>query len=633
MSRLNLNLKNNILASDTESTGINSYGNFKRWGFEPARPFAFSFCDYEGNTDYIRWEVEPKTRKVIVNQNDLKTLRDLYSNSSLTHVGHNFGYDIRMLKFTGVEIKGKIEDTLILAHIVTGGRELSYALKPLAKKYLQFSDEDEKELQEATKHVRLKGRNLGWCIANKEQFGREPIKADYWMAPPELCKKYAIRDSIRAMLFYRLWRPELSENLQKVYEREIKLTYVVRKMEERGVRIFIEDLNRLRKFYEGYMQDQIDLADKNGGKGLNFRSHKQMTNKFYVEKKCEIKKHTPKGNPKLDGEILAELSGKDPLAKAILEFRGAGHMLSAFLNVYEKFRVQDEKGDWILHPSYRQCGPVTGRFACGDPNLMQVASETTGRRKTEITLRPREAFGPRDGYVWYLPDYGQIEVWVFAFLAQDQAMMKALLEGHDFHSWIAEFVWGTAPNFKDRKSYYRKRAKLLMFCKLYGGGTKKVAFLMECTIPEAEKFVAEYDVKLPGVQKFMRRMINKACREGKITNIYGREYYMEEKFAYRSVNYLVQGTCADIMKQAMLNVNELFETKWKGCYLLLTLHDELIIEVPLTLHSKSLMRDIIKAMQGEFHKDIGSSKPLPVSVKIATKRWSSTSEVKLWVKN
>ena len=117
MARLKLNLKNNLLASDTEATGINPWGDVKRWGFYPARPFAFSFCDSEGNTDYVRWEVEPKTRQVIPEPNSLKILKEIYTDPTLIHVGHNFEFDVRMLHFTGVEVKGRTVQSVALVSL------------------------------------------------------------------------------------------------------------------------------------------------------------------------------------------------------------------------------------------------------------------------------------------------------------------------------------------------------------------------------------------------------------------------------------------------------------------------------------------------------------------------------------
>lgn len=628
---MNLNkLKGNIIAFDTETTGLMCYGDFKRWGFYPARPFAFSFCDTEGNTVYIRWKVDPKTRQVLTNARDIELIKGVLENPDIAKIGHNLGYDIRMCKAMGINVKGGLHDTLILAHVITGGDEFSYGLKQLAEKYLEFSASDEKDLRDSTKHARIKGKQLGWRLADKDHHGKDPIKADYWMADPKLCEKYAIQDAERTMLFYMGWKEKIEKDpdIKRVYDREMKLFRVVSAMEDRGTRVFPEDVSRLRKFYQDYMDKQKKTADENGGKGMNFKSAKQKNEIFFNVKKYKPMYFTKNGNPSVNGDTLLHFAKKydDKLARAIMEYVGASHVITGFLNPYERFRVAEDSKTWVLHPNYRQCGPVTGRFSCGDPNLMQVASPNTGRKRTEISMRPRECFGPRDGYVWYLPDYSQIEIWVFSFLAQEKAMMEALLSGRDFHGAVAEQVWGHTQMFKEDFDHARKRAKLLMFCKLYGGGTKKVAYLTDSTVQEAQAFVDDFNSKLPGVDTFMTRMINRAERDGKIVNPFGRTYYIQQKFSYKAVNYLVQGTSADILKSAMIRIHEMFQTRWKGCHLLLTLHDELIIEVPLEYHSKMLMREIIAEMQADSAL-VNCPVPLPVGMKIAPKRWSETIEI------
>lgn len=619
----------NATAFDTETTGITPWGDFKRWGFYPARPFAFSFCNTKGKTSYCRTDVNPKTREVVWSEGQLHALKLILENPKYPKVGHNIGYDIRMCEMLGIKVQGEIHDTLIMGHVITGGSEFSYGLKQLAKKFMEFDDDDETELQEDVRRARREAKKLGWKLADEDQ-GREPIKADYWLAEPELCKRYAIQDAERTMLFFLAWYPKIMSdpNLKEVYEREMKLARVVKKMENRGTRYLPEIATKLREFYSNYAKDQLKIAEQNGGKGLNFRSSKQMIKIFIDTKKYQPTFFTKKGNPQINGDFLKYLADEkeDKLAKAILEYRGANHMITGFLDPYERFKVRENESTWVLHPNYRQCGPVTGRFSCGDPNLMQVASPTTGRRRTEITLRPREAFGPRKGYVWYLPDYSQIEVWVFSFLAGEKAMCTALLEGRDFHGAVAERVWGKEKTFESDKAYFRKRAKLLMFCKLYGGGVKKVAYLTDSTEEEAAKFVWQFDNQLPGIQVFMRRMINRAEREGKIINPLGRTYFIEPNFSYKAVNYLVQGTSADILKNAMIRINDLFEKRWTDCHLLLTLHDELVMEIPLKFHSKKLMREIILAMQQDS-KRVGIPVPLPVGMKIARKYWSDTEEI------
>lgn len=621
------------LSVDTETTGLTTWGDFKRWGFYPARPFAFSFCDWDGETEYIRWQVDPFTRKVLVVEKDLVRLRLLLGDSKVTKVLHNASFDLRMLRTIGVETKGTIHDTLIMMHVFTGGSELSYALKPLCVKYMGFSDDDETELEESVQVARRKGRKLGWKVAEEGINGKKPVKADFWMADPKLCEKYAVQDAERAMMLFRLLKPEIEGNpdMLDVYLKEMKLTKVVTRMEDRGTRVFPEDLVRLRKDYTEYMAKHLKDAEAHGGKGLNFQSSKQMVKKFYTELKIPVKLGKT-GNPSVDGDKLVEIAEKhkNPLARAILEYRGGAKMINGFIDPYERFRIEEKPGTWVLHPNYRQCGPVTGRFSCTEPNLMQVASETTGRRRTEITLKPREAFGPRDGYIWYMPDYSQIEVWVFAFLSQEKAMMEALLTGRDFHGAVAEKVWGGYPDYAEKKSYYRKRAKLLMFCKLYGGGVNKVAYLTDSTPDEAKRFVAEYDNELPGVKTFMRKMVSQAERDGKIINPFGRTYFIDPGFAYKAVNYMVQGTSADILKNAMIRVQDMLDARWDGVrshhQLLLTLHDELGIEVPLKYHSKRLMREIITEMQRDSAK-VGLPVPLPVDFDIVRKRWNKSVEL------
>ncbi len=627
-----LNLKDDIVAFDCESTGLNGYGKheFTPMKGYPARPFEFTFCDTEGNTADIRFEVDPKTRRVIYTVKELKAIREILVNPHIKKVGFNIAFDIRMSRFANIIVEGELEDTMFMAHVFTGGSELRYDLKGLCKKLLNFPDDDEKELKKSAQKARLQGKKLGWCIAQSEIHGKEPAKADYWLADKNLCSKYAIQDAERTMsLYLSLWEQMKNDpDMVNIYKMEMELLKVVMTMEERGARVFNEDLISLRKFYTAYRNKHSKIADKNGGKGLNLKSPKQMIQKFIVEKGYTALSQTEKGNDQVNADFLNHLAEtkNDKLAKAILEYRGAEHMITGFLDPYERFKVNERPETFVLHPNYRQCGPVTGRFSCGDPNLMQVASSTAGRKRTDITLRPREAFGPRDGHIWYLPDYSQIEVWVFSFLAQEQAMMKALLEGRDFHSAIAQQIWGHTENYKANPESFRKRAKLLMFGKLYGGGAKKIAYLIDSSIEEAKEFIYDFNEKLPGVNRFTNQMINRVVREGKIQNPFGRYYYIKSDFAYKAVNYLVQGSSADILKRSMIRIHELFQERWKGCRILLTLHDELVMEIPKEYHSKQLMREIIEEMQRDSAK-VNVPVPLPVGMKIATKRWAYTQEI------
>lgn len=623
MARLKLNLKNNIVAIDTETTGLNPWNSKSRKHIAPDRAFAYSFCDAEGNTDYIRFDVDGKTRQVLPNRKGLLLLNNILYDNSIAKIFHNIGFDYRMIKLsTGITPKGKVHDTIFLSHIATGGSERSYALKPLALKYLEIPEDDQKDLIKSVHSARRKAKKEGWAIATKETHGLKPVLADYWLGDPKLCAIYAKTDAYRTMGLYQLFYDEVQNDsdLKRVYQRELNLFWVINSMENRGCRVHPSDINRLRKYYQNYMNKQMKLVHKNGGKGLNFNSPKQMHHKFYKELKFKPK-YNDDGNTTLDSKQLVKLAKESPLAKAILEWKAGDHMLSAFLNPYEKFMAK-EKGEYILHPNYRQVGPATGRISCSDPNLMNVASEKTGDRKADIALKPRECLGPRKGHVWYLPDWSQIEVWIFAFLSKEKTMIKTLLSGKHFHTANAEKIWGNRPDYKEKIGIYKKKAKGLFFGRLYGGGKRTAANTLDCKISEAIEFIAEFDEALPGVTEFISKISDHIKEKGWIKNPFGRLYRIHGDYAYKGVNYLIQGTAADIAKRAMIRLYRLLKKDYPKAKLILMFHDEFVIEVPKANDTINLRKAIIEAMQVD-NKKLGIPIKIPVEMDLVKSRWSS----------
>jgi DNA polymerase I-like protein with 3'-5' exonuclease and polymerase domains len=669
------------IAWDTEGTGLSPHGKWKTVCYNfgnakkpdlairrvvPARPFAFAFCNTQNQTLYVRGEVDPFTRTVAFTKSQQQQITDILADERIPKIAHNGRYDIGVSEAQGFVFRGEAIDTMILGHTYTGGSELTYALKPLTKKYLDYGDDDEKILVKATHKARLLAKKMRWSYANEKLGGREPAKADYWLAPYEMCEDYATRDAVRAMLLYLMWWPQVSDDQKRkiICEREHKLFWTLKRMEDRGARVHPKDVQRLKKFYQAYSDKQIAVAVKNGGAGMNYSSTPQMSAKFYDDRGHEPV-FTDAGNYSLNGEMLLKLAtgytldadvderklkklrtlfGRslvfdpkseawlipaDPLAKSVLEYKAAQQTISSFLEVYERCWVKEAADTYILHPSYRQNGTKTGRLSCSDPNLMQVASETTGRRKADIQSRPREAFGPRPGYVWYLPDYSQIEVWLFAHMSGEARMMAQLLSGMDYHGGIAKQVFGHLADFAEHADYYRKCAKLIMFAKLYGGGIDKLASLLKMARSLAAEFISQYEASLPGVRAFMDEMIDRAKVDGEIENPFGRRYILDHGFEYRATNYMIQGTAADVMKNAMINVDDMLRREWNDeAYLLLTIHDELVIEVPYALHSRRLMYAIVRAMQRDT-QTLGMPCHLPVDMKFVTRRWSWTTKVDL----
>lgn len=658
------------------------FGTKKKHDYEvrkihPARAFVWTLCDRDGNTDYLRAKVDPYTREVKWNRDDERKVAAIWENPDITKIGHNPRFDCLMAEHGHMRVRGKVIDTQIIAHVATSGQELTYALKQLCKKYFDYSDDDEKDLLKEVNRQRQIRKKLRQSFATKEFAGTKPQKADMWMAGDDLLSPYAVGDVIRAMLVYMAWYKDIRRDprTRALCDREHQLFWVLKDMEDTGVRVYRPRIKSLIKFYDKYKDEQRVIAGLHGGEGMNYKSTPQMSKVFY-EDRGHPAYFTETYNDKLGrynysltGEHLVKMGTgyvvqqqewddwlgadklprgakwfrnkktglrylkvpPDPLAKAVLEHNAAQQTNNAFLHVYRKYWVKESPGVWVLHPGFKQTGAITGRLSCSDPNLQQVASETTGRRKADIQSRPREAFGPRPGCLWYLPDYSQIEVWLFAYLSGEKAMQKALMSGRDFHGGIAKQVFGKRSDFNELADYYRKCAKLIMFCKLYGGGVPKVAKLLKADLDTAQEFVAGYEEELPGVKRFMSALIQEATEKGEIWSPFGRRYTFEPKWAYRAVNYLIQGTAADVMKNGLINVHAMLnERKWqqRGVRLLVTVHDEIIIEVPKELHSVRLMSQIIRAMQMDSDR-LGLPVRLPVEMKIALTRWSRPTKIKL----
>jgi DNA polymerase-1 len=371
--------------------------------------------------------------------------------------------------------------------------------------------------------------------------------------------------------------------------------------------------------------------DKLGYEGFNPKSVPQKKQVFIEEMGLEILSRTKKTRqPQVNGEFLQYHAPRVPLANAALEFINSEGAISGFLKQYRHHWCQEQKDVYILHPWVRHTGTKTGRMSCADPNLMNVASATTGRRRSDIAMRPRESLGPRPGHYWYLPDYSQIEVWLFAFFSQSEIMLEALLEGADMHGRICKEVWGDKSDFEERYDYYRKCGKLVMFTKLYGGGLKKLAQQLQCTIAEAKVFNALYESRMPDIKPFFTRMQNLVFREGTIQNIYGRYFDIPDHLAYKAVNYLIQGTAAEVLKEAIIATWDYKERYWPAVKILMSLHDEIILEVPKSYHSKELMRGVISCMQ-QAGEPIGLPIPLKIGMKMVPPGgyWAYAKEVKV----
>jgi DNA polymerase-1 len=684
-------------AIDTECTGLDPWGERgKDRVTAPCRPFAASLCNANGETAYLRWPVNPVTRGVCYDNKLFNILDDYLQDPKVAKVFFNAQYDVRMLTMAGFTIRGELYDTLIQVHTLNP-EERHIALKPICQRYLQIETDDQTALKgsvmamrrkvQAAKRAKEKGKPhdeilAGYSIA-------EDVEADYWLGDPEDCKKYAIRDAYRTAALHLATMPEIraDEGLFSVYERERRVIKVIEAMEDRGTRIDIARTKEVVAYYEKIRaKAKIDIV-KEVGTEFNPNSPKQMTEEFFgnrgykplaysFDKKKQ--KHTPCQHCKGHGCTICQETGKNPscnsdflvgialkhetdaagndvvkvvdkLAHALL-YESASDTMLAYAKNYLLYACQTSDGH-IVHPNYKQVGTITGRLSCTKPNLQNVASDDSGKKKVDVAYRLRECFIPREEFTLYLPDYSQIEVWILFLRAKAPEAVKALAAGGDAHQIVANLIWGHLYNAnhakedaeKDSKSLSKERlanlkkykqcrklAKNLQFCKIYGGGPAKIASMIGCSKDEALKFIADYDERLPDVARFMKETVTLAKRQGWIRNAYGRRYPIDRQFAYRATNYDIQGTAADLLKSAMLNVYDLFQTpRYLGkAFMLLSIHDELMLEIHKSIDDMKTKKDIAAAM-GRDYKFLGAPILFPVGMKVANERWSESTEIKM----
>lgn len=701
-----LKFSNNTLIFDTETTGLWPWPSAlrQRLGIYPDRPFMFIFTNLDGDTVSFRAEVNPHTRQVRYNkvQAELRWFKKLVSNPDMRVVMHHARFDKAMTIQNDIRANWqcRMHDTRIMARIANPTNEITYSLKPLAKKYLGIGDEDLLALKRELGRARRIAKAKDWAIATKETHGQHPAEADYWLPDlRSLVKTYGEMDGPRTAGLYRFYQKIFDHNkkfggrLWEVYNWELRTMRTAMDMERVGMTYLSEAGQDLKKHYADYMRSHRRSINWMGYKNLNLQSPKQMV-ELFIDKLGYEAEHETKGGkfenpqPKIDAEQLmvwargsaagADVDGdaKDgcKLSRHVLEWK-AGKKVIEYIDSYEFFKCVRADGSALLHPAWDSAGARTGRFSCHDPNTQQIASAETSRRHSHIRARQRECYGPRPGYVWYMPDYSQIEVWVFAFEANEASMKEALLSGSDFHLSTARAAWHDRNDFctcgrwkeveqemrrnkkfilvwdiektKHKKGclikWWRQRAKMILFSRLYGGGVEKIAFLIRCTKREAKRFIAEFNTNLPGVKTYMDDTIQRVRDTGVLVNLFGREYPIDRNLAYKAVNYQIQGSSAEIMKRAIVRVDEHLVKSYPGTWtrdeegyedylgsrVIGTVHDELISEIHKHDHSKRLMREIISLMQRDSHVVPNLPVPLPVGMKWTTTNWSEAKEIAL----
>lgn len=641
-----------VIAIDTETTGLDPY--------QGDRAFAVALCNDKGETGYGEWPVDPETREVLADPEDLKTLRRFLANPRIAKVFHNANFDLGMLKVgLGLPVRGAIHDTMLAMHSFNSAEE-SLSLKALKRKYCGEERTDVDELHTATVHARRIAVSRGWALADQ-------VQADYWLprvVDPQdrTCETYALVDVQDTMQLWLCFRElmEKDETLQATYELERALRPLLFEMEHRGIAfdpaVNRHELRRHRRLMKEALATLRQIADD---PEFNPNSAAQVRALLHEKLGLPVLERTENGNARTGQDILAAYPHV-PAIRALLDYRASSKAANSFFAVFQQKAVEDPlvPGGYCLHPRYRQAGKRTARLSSAGPNFQGIADP--GSSRSEAPIAARSPFGPRPGYCWISADYSQLEARIFAALCGEELLLKAFASGRDLHAETTNRAWGGPDNPRaiaaakvsldidsdeiaearlaefnydivaldaslDKKTW-RSRGKAIFFSRIMGGGWRSICRELRCTESEAREFIRAFDTAVPGIATFLKRCERHAFRSGYVQTLFGRDLRMKADECWKAGPYRVQGSAADLIKRRMLAIDEFFRNEGLDAHIALTIHDELIFEIRQDLVTDTLLRSIRRIMEDhEGRVEID----LPVELHLIGKSWAEKEKIEL----
>ena len=537
------------VAFDTETTSLD---------YMQADLVGVSFSVKSGEAAYIPLAhaylgvPEQLSREVVLGE-----LRGLLEDANKQKIGQNLKYDMSVLARYGIELRGIAFDTMLESYVLNSVAT-RHNMDDLALKYLGKS-----------------------TIAFEEVAGKGAKQITFDQVDIEIASKYAAEDAdITLQLHEALW-PKLHAlpSLQSVFEKiELPLVSVLSRIERNGVLLDTGLLNRqsakLSQRLEELERDAFELA----GEPFNLGSPKQLQTIFFEKLQLPVKKKTPKGQPSTAEDVLQELALDYPLPKVILEYRGLSKLKSTYTDQLPK---QVNPGTGRIHTSYHQAVAATGRLSSTNPNLQNIPIRTEEGRQV------RKAFIAAPGYQLIAADYSQIELRIMAHLSSDAGLLTAFAQGLDIHKATAAEVFGQS--LEAVTADQRRSAKAINFGLIYGMSAFGLARQLGIGRGDAQSYIDLYFERYPGVLDYMDRTKALAAEQGFVETLFGRRLYLPEinttNFQRRqgaertAINAPMQGSAADIIKLAMIDVDRWLTTDKPDARMIMQVHDELVLEV------------------------------------------------------
>jgi DNA polymerase-1 len=485
----------------------------------------------------------------------LEILRPWLESDAHKKLGQNLKYDQHIFANHGIALRGIAEDTLLQSYVLESHKP--HEMGNLALRHLGMS-----------------------TISYAEVAGKGAKQIGFDQVDVETATKYAAEDADITLQLHQTLSPQLHGRLAEVYrDIELPVREVLFKMERNGVLIDSAKLSRQSHELGEKLMAIEKQAFELAGQPFNLASPKQLQEILFDKLGIPSKKKTATGARSTDEEVLQELALDYPLPKLLLEHRGMAKLKSTYT---DKLPLMVNQKTGRVHTSYSQAVAVTGRLSSSDPNLQNIPIRTPEGR------RIREAFiAPANSRI-VSADYSQIELRIMAHLSGDEGLLKAFANGEDIHRATAAEVFSVALN--DVSSEQRRYAKVINFGLIYGMSAYGLASQLGIENSAAKQYIDVYFARYPGVKRYMDDTREQAKAQGFVETWFGRRLWLPEingangmrrQAAERAaINAPMQGTAADLIKLAMIAVQDWLEKEKLQTKLIMQVHDELVLEVP-----------------------------------------------------
>ena len=537
-------LKEKIICFDTETTGIDP-NNSELVGI------SFSVKAHEG------WYV-PVSENYHDAQEMILQFKSLLESDNIIKVGQNIKFDINILSWYDIHVKGAFFDTMIAHYLLQP--DMRHNMDLLSETYLGYKPVSIEEL------IGKKGRN---------QLTMRNVNIDK-------VKEYATEDADVTLQLKSVFEPKLKETgtYELFKKTEMPLVPVLASMEREGIKLDVPALNEFSTHLEKEIKKTEDIIFDYAGIEFNIASPKQLGQILFERLAISSKpKKTKTGQYKTGEDILSKLIYKHPIVEAILEYRSLTKLKSTYVDALPEL-VNPRDGR--IHTSYNQAVAATGRLSSNNPNLQNIPIRT--KRGREI----RKAFIPRNSdYVLLAADYSQVELRIIAHISKDKDMIKAFNQGYDIHTATAANVYNVG--YDEVTKDMRRSAKTVNFGIIYGMSAFGLSERLGIPRREAANIINSYFEKYPGIESYMKTTIDFAKKHGYVETILGRRRYLKDinsanaivrNFAERNaINAPIQGSSADMIKVAMINIHEELINKNFKTKMILQVHDELVFDL------------------------------------------------------